>query len=41
MSKGIDYAWHGTLDFGCFKNNGVTFILRYFSNDPSKDLTAT
>lgn len=40
MSKGIDYAWHGAINWSCLKSSGVTFIARYLSHDPSKDLTA-
>jgi hypothetical protein len=39
--RGIDYAWHGALDFDCMRAAGVTFIMRYFSNDPTKDLSAS
>ena len=39
-NKGLDYAWHGVIDWSCFQQSGVTFIMRYFSYDASKDLTA-
>jgi Domain of unknown function (DUF1906) len=39
MKKGLDYAWHGTINWSCFKQQGVTFIMRYFSFDDDKDLT--
>jgi peptidoglycan hydrolase-like protein with peptidoglycan-binding domain len=41
VAKGIDYAWHGTINWSCLKSNGVTFICRYFSNDSSKDLSSS
>lgn len=37
--RGIDYAWHGEIDWNCLKAQGVTFICRYFSWDQGKDLT--
>jgi hypothetical protein len=40
MNRGLDYAWHGTLDWSCFTASGVTFIMRYLSTDPTKNLTA-
>ena len=39
--KGLDYAWHGAINWSCFVSNGVKFIMRYFSYDPSKDLSAS
>lgn len=39
MAKGIDYAWHGTINWDCLVNSGVHYICRYFSFDPSKDLS--
>lgn len=41
MSRGIDYAWANPKPSpSCLIQNGVSFVMRYFSNDPSKDLTA-
>jgi peptidoglycan hydrolase-like protein with peptidoglycan-binding domain len=38
--RGIDYAWANPKPSpSCLKSNGVGFIMRYFSNDSSKDLT--
>lgn len=38
--KGIDYAWANPKPSpSCLKQNGVGFIMRYFSYDSSKDLT--
>jgi hypothetical protein len=40
--RGIDYAWANPKPSpSCLKQNGVGFICRYFSTDPSKDLTST
>jgi hypothetical protein len=41
VDKGLDYAWHGTINWDCFRNSGVRFIMRYFSYDSSKDLTGS
>lgn len=37
--QGIDYAWHYALDFEAFRDAGVTFVARYLSNTPEKNLT--
>jgi hypothetical protein len=37
--KGIDYAWHGSLNFPAMKQAGVTFIARYLSHDAAKNLS--
>jgi peptidoglycan hydrolase-like protein with peptidoglycan-binding domain len=40
--RGIDYAWANPKPSpSCLKQNGVGFICRYFSYDPSKDLTSS
>ena len=36
--EGVDYAWHGVLDVQAFQAAGVTFAMRYLSNDDSKNL---
>ena len=36
--KGCDYSWDHP-DFGCLRSQGVGFIVRYGSRDPSKNLT--
>lgn len=36
--KGIDYAW-GSKPYDEFVRQGVKFVMRYISHDPSKDLT--
>jgi len=41
MAKGLDYAWHGTINWDCFWNSGVRFIMRYLSYDSSKDITSS
>lgn len=38
MAKGIDYSWDRP-DLDCLKRQGVTFIVRYGSRDPSKNLS--
>jgi hypothetical protein len=38
--EGIDYAWHHEVDAGAFLRSGVTFVVRYLSNDASKSLGA-
>jgi Rv2525c-like, glycoside hydrolase-like domain/Putative peptidoglycan binding domain len=39
--KGIDYAWHHSLNLDAFRTHGVTFVVRYLSNDESKNLDAS
>jgi peptidoglycan hydrolase-like protein with peptidoglycan-binding domain len=39
--EGIDYAWHHALNVDAFRADGVTFVVRYLSNDTSKNLTAS
>jgi hypothetical protein len=36
--KGIDYSWHHALNLDAFRTHGVTFVVRYLSNDASKNL---
>ncbi len=36
--EGVDYAWHGPLDTAALRAAGITFALRYLSNDDSKNL---
>lgn len=38
MAKGCDYSWDRP-DLGCLKNQGVGFVVRYGSRDPSKNLS--
>ena len=39
--QGIDYAWHHSLNLDAFRTHGVTFVVRYLSNDESKNLDAS
>ncbi len=39
--EGIDYAWHHALNVDAFRAHGATFVLRYLSNDATKNLTAS
>jgi hypothetical protein len=41
MREGLDYAWHGTLQPQTFINAGYSFVCRYLSRDPTKDIDAT
>jgi len=36
--EGIDYAWHHAVDVDAFRSAGLTFIVRYLSNDSTKNL---
>lgn len=36
--EGVDYSWHGAINTAAFRAAGVTFALRYLSNDPTKNL---
>ena len=36
--EGIDYAWHGPIDVDAFREDGVTFVIRYVSNNDDKNL---
>jgi hypothetical protein len=38
-TRGIDYAW-GSPAFDALRGQGVRFVMRYLSHDPSKDLDA-
>ncbi len=40
MREGLDYAWHGTLRPQAFIDAGYSFVCRYLSRDPSKDIDA-
>lgn len=40
MREGLDYAWHGTLQPQTFIDAGYSFICRYLSRDPTKDINA-
>lgn len=37
--RGIDYAWHGQIDPQVFLSAGYSFVCRYLSHSPSKDIT--
>lgn len=37
---GIDYAWGGPPSMAALRANGVRFVARYLSRDPSKNLSA-
>jgi Domain of unknown function (DUF1906) len=39
--EGIDYAWHHALNVDAFRAAGLTFVVRYLSNDASKNLDAS
>ncbi len=39
MSNGLDFAWHNALDYGSFRQQGYSFVARYLSYDPGKNLT--
>ena len=38
--QGIDYAWHHSLNLDAFRTHGVTFVVRYLSNDLDEFLRA-
>ena len=38
MREGLDYAWHGTLRPQAFIDAGYSFVCRYLSRDPTKDI---
>ncbi|HZP72182.1 MAG TPA: glycoside hydrolase domain-containing protein [Gaiellaceae bacterium] len=38
--EGIDYAWHNGVDTDAFRSVGATFVVRYLSHDPRKNLSA-
>jgi len=40
MREGLDYAWHGLLRPQAFIDAGYSFVCRYLSRDPSKDIDA-
>lgn len=40
MRRGLDYAWHGPLDPLAFIDAGYSFVCRYLSRDPTKDIDA-
>lgn len=40
MREGLDYAWHGTLNPQTFVDAGYSFVCRYLSRDPTKDIDA-
>ena len=39
LRRGVDYAWHGDINPQEFLTNGYSFICRYLSHNPSKDIT--
>jgi hypothetical protein len=39
MRFGVDYAWGGPPGLGALERAGVKFVCRYFSFDPSKNLS--
>jgi Domain of unknown function (DUF1906) len=39
--EGIDYAWHHGINVDAFRSHRVTFVVRYLSNDESKNLNAS
>jgi peptidoglycan hydrolase-like protein with peptidoglycan-binding domain len=39
--EGIDYSWHHGLNLDAFRQAGVSFVIRYLSNDTSKNLNAS
>lgn len=41
MPDGIDYAWGGPPSFTAMRQAGITFVCRYLSHSPSKNLTQT
>ena len=40
MREGLDYAWHGALRPQAFIDAGYSFVCRYLSRDPTKDIDA-
>jgi hypothetical protein len=39
--EGIDYAWHHALNVDAFRRAGKTFVVRYLSNDSTKNLNTS
>jgi hypothetical protein len=40
VSKGLDYAWAPHPNVSTVKQKGYSFVCRYLSNDPTKNLTS-
>src|SRR5581483_4332812 len=37
--EGVDYAWHHGVNVDAFRQDGISFAVRYLSNDVSKNLS--